>query len=89
MRLTLVAQDPVSGSSTLLEVARGLSNALKAGWKPARTIVLCSWDGEEFGLFGSTFFGENASADLTQNAIAYLNVDGKLPRNQHSRSLCV
>ena len=24
------------------------------GWRPRRSIVLCSWGGEEYGLLGST-----------------------------------
>lgn len=34
-----------------------------------------SWDGEEYGLIGSTEWAEEFSADLYQNAVAYLNVD--------------
>jgi len=48
---------------------------LKAGWKPNRTIVLCSWDGEEYGLIGSTEWGEENANELTKDAIAYINVD--------------
>ncbi len=44
------AVDPNSGTASLLEVARGLAALVQAGWKPLRTIVLCSWDGEEYGL---------------------------------------
>ncbi|EGZ27741.1 hypothetical protein PHYSODRAFT_383876, partial [Phytophthora sojae] len=31
---------------------------LKQGWKPRRSIMLGSWDDEEFGLLGSTKFAE-------------------------------
>lgn len=48
------AGDPNSGSAAFNEVIRGFGEALKAGWKPLRTIVLASWDGEEYGLIGST-----------------------------------
>jgi len=34
----------------MLEAARGFGALLKKGWKPRRTIVLCSWDGEEYVL---------------------------------------
>jgi len=27
-------------------------------WRPGRTLVLCSWDAEEYGLIGSTEFVE-------------------------------
>jgi hypothetical protein len=33
---------------------------LMVGWKPLRTLKLCSWDGEEHGMLGSTAWGERA-----------------------------
>ena len=48
------AGDPNSGSAALNEVIRSFSAALASGWKPLRTIVFASWDGEEAGLLGST-----------------------------------
>src|SRR5918993_2309660 len=69
------AVDPNSGSAAQLEVARALAAALKAGWKPKRTIVLASWDAEEYGLVGSTEWAEEHAADLQKNAVAYLNGD--------------
>jgi N-acetylated-alpha-linked acidic dipeptidase len=69
------AVDPNSGSSAMLEVARGFGSLLKKGWQPRRTIVLCSWDGEEYGLLGSTEWAEENAAELQQKAVAYLNVD--------------
>ena len=61
------AADPNSGTATMLEVARSFGQLLKSGWKPDRTIVLCSWDGEEHGLLGSTNFGESHAAALLKN----------------------
>lgn len=46
------AVDPSSGTAVLLDVARRLGRMLRAGWAPRRTIVLCSWDAEEFGMVG-------------------------------------
>ena len=69
------AGDPNSGSAALNEVVRGLGVALKKGWKPRRTIVLASWDGEEYGLLGSTEWVEEYIPWLSDAAIAYLNVD--------------
>lgn len=40
------AGDPNSGSAVLNEVIRGFGEALEKGWKPLRTIVFGSWDGE-------------------------------------------
>ena len=69
------AVDPNSGTAAMLEVARGLAAAVKSGWAPKRTIVLASWDAEEYGLVGSTEWAEEHAADLQKNAIAYLNCD--------------
>jgi N-acetylated-alpha-linked acidic dipeptidase len=69
------AVDPNSGTAAQLEVARGLAAAVKAGWKPKRTIILASWDAEEYGLVGSTEWAEDHAADLQKNAVAYLNGD--------------
>jgi N-acetylated-alpha-linked acidic dipeptidase len=48
---------------------------LKSGWTPKRTIVIASWDAEEYGLVGSTEWAEEHAADLQKNAVAYLNCD--------------
>lgn len=69
------AGDPNSGSAAFNEVIRGFGEALKAGWKPLRTIVLASWDGEEYGLIGSTEWVEEYIPWLSESAVAYLNVD--------------
>src|SRR5215217_2048205 len=69
------AVDPNSGSSAMLEVGRGFGELLKQGWKPRRTIILCSWDAEEYGLIGSTEFAEELAGELKEKAVAYLNLD--------------
>ncbi len=69
------AVDPNSGTASLLETARGLGELLKSGWHPNRTIVLCSWDGEEYGLIGSTEWGEQNAEELMKDAVAYINID--------------
>ncbi|MGH9750030.1 MAG: M28 family metallopeptidase [Candidatus Polarisedimenticolia bacterium] len=72
---TYGAVDPNSGTAAFLETARGLAAALRAGWKPRRTIVLASWDGEEYALLGSTEWVEDRLAALQKNAVAYVNLD--------------
>jgi N-acetylated-alpha-linked acidic dipeptidase len=69
------AVDPNSGTAAQLELARGLAAAVKSGWRPKRTIVLASWDAEEYGLVGSTEWAEEHAAELQKNAVAYLNCD--------------
>jgi len=68
------AVDPNSGTAAMLEAVHGLGELLKSGWRPKRTIVLGSWDGEEEGLIGSTEWGEQHENDLA-NAAAYFNMD--------------
>jgi N-acetylated-alpha-linked acidic dipeptidase len=68
------AVDPNSGTAAMLETVHGLGDLLKSGWKPQRTIVLGSWDGEEEGLIGSTEWGEQHEGELA-NAAAYFNMD--------------
>jgi N-acetylated-alpha-linked acidic dipeptidase len=69
------AGDPNSGSAAFNELIRAFGVALGAGWKPLRTIVFASWDGEEYGLLGSTEWVEEYLPWLQDSAIAYLNVD--------------
>lgn len=69
------AGDPNSGSAALNEVIRSFGEAMKAGWKPLRTIVFASWDGEEYGLLGSTEWVEENLPWLSKANVAYLNVD--------------
>ncbi len=69
------ASDPVSGASALLETARTLAVLHKQGWQPKRTIVMALWDGEEFGLTGSTEWVEKHQDELEHKAAAYLNSD--------------
>lgn len=69
------AGDPNSGSALILEVARALNELFELGWKPKTSIMLASWDGEEYGLVGSTAFGEKYSEVLGKKVVGYLNVD--------------
>jgi N-acetylated-alpha-linked acidic dipeptidase len=70
------AADPISGMIAVMEEARALSELMKTGWKPKRTIVYCGWDGEEPGLIGSTEWAEHHASELQQKAVVYINSDG-------------
>lgn len=69
------AGDPNSGSAVFNEVIRSFGEALKLGWEPLRTIVLASWDGEEYGLVGSTEWVEEYLPWLSNANVAYVNTD--------------
>ena len=67
--------DPSSGTASMMELTRSLGQLAKQGIRPRRTLVICSWDGEEIGLTGSTEWGEQFADELRKKAVAYLNVD--------------
>ncbi len=69
------AADPTSANAALMETARGLGELLKQGWKPRRTLILASWDAEEWGLIGSTEWAEQHAGELSQKAVVYINSD--------------
>ncbi len=69
------ADDPLSGQSAMLEEAHAFAELLKTGWRPRRTIIIASWDGEEWGLLGSTEWAEKHAAELDKGGVFYLNSD--------------
>ena len=69
------ADDPISGAVALMETARSFSELLKTGWQPRRTLIFALWDGEEWGLLGSTEWAEVHADELQQKTVAYLNTD--------------
>ncbi|KAA1466608.1 Zn-dependent exopeptidase [Dentipellis sp. KUC8613] len=74
----LGAADPTSGTASVHEVIRGFGALLRQGWKPLRTIVFASWDAEEYGLIGSTEWGEDFKDWIKDNVVAYLNLDSSV-----------
>ena len=69
------ASDPVSGASVVLETARTLSVLRKQGWQPQRTTMFALWDGEEYGLLGSTEWVEKHMDELERTGAVYINSD--------------
>jgi len=67
--------DNISGTVSVLEAARTISDLMKQGYRPKRTIIFASWDAEEWGLMGSTEFVEQDSARLSKDGAAYINFD--------------
>lgn len=72
------ATDNASGSSAMIEALRIIH---KLGLKPARTIRLALWSGEEQGLLGSRAYVKNTFGDATTPTAAhekfscYFNID--------------
>ncbi|MGH6887904.1 MAG: M28 family peptidase [Rhizomicrobium sp.] len=69
------ATDPLSGQVALLAEAKALGELARQGWRPKRTIIYTSWDGEEPMLLGSTEWVEAHADDLKRHAILYVNSD--------------
>ncbi|MBZ5595093.1 MAG: M28 family metallopeptidase [Acidobacteriia bacterium] len=69
------AVDPSSGTASMMELTRALGQMKAQGFRPKRTLIVASWDGEEVGLTGSTEWGEEFAVELKEKLVAYLNVD--------------
>ncbi|KAF7301895.1 Zn-dependent exopeptidase [Mycena indigotica] len=67
-----------SGTASIVETIRGLGALLKQGWKPLRTIVIASWDAEEYGLIGSTEWVEDFPDFVDKHVVTYLNLDSSV-----------
>jgi N-acetylated-alpha-linked acidic dipeptidase len=67
--------DNVSGTVSVLEAARAVAEAVKAGYRPKRTIMFATWDAEEWGLIGSSEYVEDDSLRLMRGGVAYFNQD--------------
>ena len=72
------AADPLTGHGAMLSEAKALGQLAKSGWKPERTIVYASWDGEEPGLLGSTEWAETHADELQKKAVVYINTDNSV-----------
>ncbi len=69
------AWDPLAGNLAVMAEAKAIGELAKTGWKPRRTLVYCSWDGEEPGLLGSTEWAETHADELRAKAVLYVNSD--------------
>jgi N-acetylated-alpha-linked acidic dipeptidase len=69
------ALDPLAGQIALMAEAKSIGKLVREGWRPRRTLVYNSWDGEEPGLLGSTEWAEQHAAELKIKAVLYVNSD--------------
>jgi len=69
------AWDPLAGQIAVMAEAKAIGTLAKSGWKRKRTLVYCSWDGEEPGLLGSTEWAETHEDELRRKAVLYVNSD--------------
>src|SRR5438093_41247 len=64
------ADDNASGTAALLEIGRILAHR-----RPARTVVLVAFSGEELGTLGSSYFVNHATPQPIDSLYAMLNLD--------------
>ncbi len=69
------AADPLAGQVALMAEAKAIGKLVREGWRPRRTLVYASWDGEEPGLLGSTEWAEQHATELKTKAALYINSD--------------
>ena len=69
------AGDPTAGLMCVVEAARVFGEMAKNGWRPKRSIIFAGWAAEEHGIVGSVEYVESRPEWLSENAVAYLNLD--------------
>lgn len=69
------AGDATCGMISLLESARSFAELAAQGEPPARTLMFCGWGAEEHGIIGSVEWVEGNLEMLTEEAVAYINLD--------------
>src|SRR5579875_457505 len=69
------ASDPMSGQVAILAEAKAFGALAKTGWRPRRTLVYASWDGEEPMLLGSTEWAETHADEIKRKVVLYVNSD--------------
>ena len=76
----------------MMDMTRAFGELKKQGTRPRRTLVICSWDGEEVALTGSTEWGEQFADELKKKAVVYINVDSSTSgpdfRPERGRIVC-
>ncbi len=65
------ADDNAVSAGAILETARVLG---VSGFRPARSVLFCSWAGEELGLIGSRYYTQHPLFPL-EKTVVYLNLD--------------
>jgi len=69
------AIDDTSGSSSVMEMARQISEIVNTTGTPERTLRFCTWGGEEEGLYGSKAYVEENKEFLKDHLRLYVNLD--------------
>ncbi len=68
------ADDDGSGTVSVMEIAEAFATATKDGFRPRRSLLFLNVTGEEKGLLGSEYYGENPVFPL-ENTVNNINID--------------
>jgi hypothetical protein len=69
------AIDDTSGSASVMEMARQISEIVNNTGTPERTLRFCTWGGEEEGLYGSKAYVAENKEFLKDHLRLYINLD--------------
>lgn len=69
------ADDNVSGTTAVLNLATAFSDVLKDGFIPKRNILFVTFSGEEIGLFGSKHYTDKDPIILFSNTCVNININ--------------
>ncbi|KAJ0406047.1 hypothetical protein P43SY_010103 [Pythium insidiosum] len=68
------ASSPGSGNVVFIELLRAVGDLLTNGWVPHRTLLLASFDGEQYGSVGSSEWIDRHFSHLGGRGVAYLHL---------------
>src|SRR2546428_14119537 len=78
------ADDNGSGTAALLEIAEAFGNGSA---RPARSVLLCAWAGEEKGLLGSRYYASHPVIPLNRTvAMFQMDMIGRNEEHPGNRS---
>ncbi|KAL7840639.1 hypothetical protein AOLI_G00259620 [Acnodon oligacanthus] len=64
------------GTCLLVKLARAITEMLKEGFRPKRSIVFASWSAGDYGSVGATEWLEGYLSSLDKKAFTYISLDG-------------
>ncbi|XP_054840173.1 inactive N-acetylated-alpha-linked acidic dipeptidase-like protein 2 [Eublepharis macularius] len=75
------SQQWMHGTAVMTALIQALTQKVKKGWRPDRTIIFCSWGETAFGKIGSYEWAEDLKKVLERNAVAYVSLHNPVRGN--------
>ena len=69
-----------------MELVRTIGILLKHGWKPKSSLIIASWDAQQYASVGSTEWVEDHASWLTEKAVAYLDINDAMGNQFNAQS---